>query len=79
MATLMAALTIVLLGLQHTVMAGYMLMFVFYLNMLIFLYSTGQHAVFVVSLLSVSLIVLVMVLLVRLHTSSVQLSLTRMP
>ena len=78
MSTVLTMVTVVLLGLQHTVVSGYLLMFMFYLNMLIMLYTQGQHTVLVVALLSVSLVVLVMVVLVRMSIATVLLNLVGM-
>jgi hypothetical protein len=75
LSTVLTLVTVVLLGLQHTVVSGYLLMGVFYLNMLVMLYTQGQHTVLLVALLSVSLVVLVMVVLVRMSIATVLLNL----
>jgi hypothetical protein len=69
--TALSLLVLCTLVLQSSIFAGYFVLGVFYLCMLLQLFSAGCHALLLAALLSISVIVLVATLLVRSYTSHV--------
>ena len=70
--TSLVAISLILLVLQYTIFSTYMLVFVFYLNLILSLLTLGHHALAVAAILSLSAVLLVLILLVK-NSSSVSI------
>jgi hypothetical protein len=61
----LVTLSLILLVLQHTIFSTYVVICMFYLNLILTMLSIGQHALAVAALLSVGAVILIFILIVR--------------